>query len=173
MSCLAQARALLETVTPLRADCGELCGKACCASLQGETTGMLLFPGEEALYADKPGWRVLEHRLVVCPGRCLREERPLSCRLFPLLPLLRESGVRVAMDARARAVCPLYAQGVHALSEDLIEAMRHAGQLLAEDSETRDFLMRLTREQDELRALQRQFREGGRNGGRKERSSDV
>ena len=42
------ARNLLETLTPLKTDCGRLCQGACC---QGdEQTGMLLFPGEEAFY---------------------------------------------------------------------------------------------------------------------------
>ena len=41
------ARALLSNLTPLKSDCGRLCGGACC---QGDdATGMLLFPGEEAL----------------------------------------------------------------------------------------------------------------------------
>ena len=42
-----QARALLETLTPLKRDCGRLCGARCCRSLEGEETGMVLFPGEE------------------------------------------------------------------------------------------------------------------------------
>ena len=46
---LFAARKILEEVTPLKADCGRVCGAACCASLEGEETGMLLFPGEEAL----------------------------------------------------------------------------------------------------------------------------
>ncbi len=50
---LFAARSLLEEVTPLKSDCGRICGAACCASLEGEETGMLLFPGEEALYRGK------------------------------------------------------------------------------------------------------------------------
>ena len=42
-----EARALLENLTPLRTDCGKVCGSACCKSLDAEETGMLLFPGEE------------------------------------------------------------------------------------------------------------------------------
>ena len=89
---LTAARALLSDVTPLKSDCGRLCGGACCQPSTEETQGMLLFPGEEALYAGLDGYRVLdcaEGKLLVCAGRCRREERPLSCRIFPLLPLLR------------------------------------------------------------------------------------
>ena len=53
---LARARALLENVTPLHADCGLSCGHACSRSLEGELSGMLLFPGEEAYYADLPDY---------------------------------------------------------------------------------------------------------------------
>ena len=159
-SCVDQARELLRDITPLRMDCGLVCGGACCRSLPGEQTGMLLFPGEEAHYQDKPGYTILRAptgSLLVCRGSCDRADRPLSCRLFPLLPVLREDGVRVAMDARARAACPLAAQGVRGLSEEFVEVVRGAGQLLARDGTQRAFLLRLTREQDDLRALQKRF----------------
>lgn len=124
---------------------------------------MLLFPGEEAYYLGKRGYDLLEiGPLLVCSGSCDRADRPLSCRMFPLLPVLREDGVRVAMDARAWAACPLASQGVHGLSGAFVEAVRQAGQILAKDKTQRDFLQRLTREQDELRALQKHF---GRKGG--------
>lgn len=157
---LDRARELLRDVTPLSMDCGRVCGGACCESLPGERTGMLLFPGEEAYYESRAEYQVLETEtgpLLICAGRCRREERPLSCRLFPLLPVLRAEGVRVAMDARARAACLLAAQGVRGLSEAFVEAVRQAGQALAEDEGQRAFLTRLTREQDELRALQKRF----------------
>ena len=121
---------------------------------------MLLFPGEEGYYADRPGYELLGTEtgpLLMCAGACDRAERPLSCRLFPLLPVLRAEGVKVAMDARARAACPLSAQGVRGLSEAFVEAVRRAGQILCEDEAQRAFLLRLTEEQDELRALQKRF----------------
>ena len=49
LSAVLAARELLSTLTPLKTDCGALCSHACCAG--DETTGMLLFPGEEALCA--------------------------------------------------------------------------------------------------------------------------
>ena len=157
---LVEARELLKDITPLRMDCGQVCGGACCRSLDGERTGMLLFPGEDAFYRGRPGYEVLETEtgpLLVCDGTCERAERPLSCRLFPVLPVVRAEGVKVAMDARARAACPLAGQGVRGLSEAFVEAVRQVGQALMEDAEQGEFLRRLTREQDELRALQKRF----------------
>lgn len=158
---VAKARALFDDLTPLRTDCGLTCGGACCQSLPGEETGMLLFPGEEAYYEGRDGYRMAETAqgtLLTCSGRCGRADRPLSCRLFPLLPLLRPDGVKVATDLRARAVCPLARQGKDALLPEFVQAVRQAGQLLAADEGQQPFLARLTREQDELKALRKQFR---------------
>ncbi len=158
MSALTEARALFSGTTPLETDCGRLCGAACCRSLPGEETGMLLFPGEEALVRGFPGFRVIETAAgpaLVCGGACDRETRPLSCRIFPLLPLLRPEGVKVAVDARARAVCPI--SRLSACREDFVEAVRRAGQLLCADPDQRAFLEELTRQHDELRALQKRF----------------
>lgn len=160
---LAQCRMLLADVTPLKVDCGGVCGGACCRSLEGDETGMLLFPGEDAYYAGLAGYTVKSSALgplLVCSGRCERADRPLSCRLFPLLPVLRSDGVKVAVDLRARAVCPLAMQGRRAMRTDMIEAVRAVGQLLAQDPEQRPFLIRLTAQQDDMKALLSTF--GGR-----------
>ena len=158
---LKEARELLETVTPLKRDCGRLCGARCCATLEGEETGMLLFAGEEALYAGKPGWKLRETErgmLAVCPGTCAREERPLSCRIFPLMPEAGADGsIRVRMDERARAVCPLSWQVLSALDPAFIEAVREAGERLKADPGTAETLERLEREQEELRGIRREW----------------
>ena len=52
---LARARAILEDVTPLKTDCGLTCTGACCRPMEGEMTGMLLFPGEESYYESREG----------------------------------------------------------------------------------------------------------------------
>ena len=151
---------LLEGIPPLREDCGRLCTAACCRSLPGEETGMLLFPGEEETCRSLPGFRLkptAQGTLALCPGTCDRSTRPLACRMFPLIPLLRGERVRVAADARARAVCPLARQGVRACLPEFVEAVRACGELLAEDPEGREILREMTRRQDDLTALQRQF----------------
>ena len=161
MDVLWTARGILEDVTPLKRDCGRVCGARCCRSLDGEETGMLLFPGEEEYYADKAGWTIRETamgRMVVCPGRCDRAERPLACRLFPAMPEeTAEGGCRVRMDERARAVCPLARQGTTGLAPEFTEAVRKAGLALMADGETAEALRALGREQEEMRELRRQF----------------
>ena len=158
---VSAAREKLNNVTPLKKDCGRICGARCCRSLDGEETGMLLFPGEADAYADRAGWEIrktVKGEMVLCPGTCSREERPLSCRLFPLLPLIGEDGkIRVIMDGRARAVCPLARQGKDALDPAFIDAVREAGELLSRQEEQAVFLDMLEEEQEELKALRRQF----------------
>ena len=153
---LKNARERLGEITPLKTDCGKVCGARCCRSLESEETGMLLFPGEEEAYSGKPGWKLLETpagTLAVCPGACERSERPLACRIFPLLPVLRDGTVKAAADQRAKTVCPLLRQGIRGMDPAFTDAVREAGRMLAEDPEQRRFLETLTEEQDELKML--------------------
>ena len=157
---LFSAREKLNHVTPLKRDCGRVCGARCCRSCEGEETGTLLFPGEERLYRDHEGWRILDTasgKLIICPGVCDRPERPLACRFFPLLPVIRDGRIRAATDQRAKAVCPLARQGKSALDPAFIEAVREAGKLLAQSEEQALFLDVLEAEQEELKELRRQF----------------
>ena len=159
---VSAAREILNQVTPLKRDCGRVCGARCCRSLEGDETGMLLFPGETEAYAGKPGWKIrktAQGDLLLCSGSCDREERPLSCRLFPLLPLIGDSGkIRVVTDQRARAVCPLAGQGKNAMDPAFVDAVRRAGEVLAAEDEQAVFLDMLEEEQEELKALRKQFR---------------
>ena len=158
---LVRARAILEDLTPLKTDCGLLCQGLCCRPMEGEMTGMLLFPGEDAYYEGREGYRMTQTEqgtLLICSGRCNRADRPLSCRLMPLIPLLREDGIKTATDHRAKTVCPLAHQGKDALDPDFVAAVRQVGRILAEDEAQRAFLATLTRQQDELKALRNQFR---------------
>ena len=120
---------------------------------------MLLFPGEKEAYTGKEGWTVRETAMgpmAVCSGHCDRDERPLACRLFPLLPVIREDGeVRAVTDLRAKAVCLLARQGKSALDPAFTEAVREAGSLLAADEEQAAFLKKLTKEQEELKRLRK------------------
>lgn len=153
------AREKLKSLTPLKRDCGRICGAACCRSHEGEETGMLLFPGEEDLYTEKPGWTIRETAMgpmAICPGRCERDERPLACRLFPMLPAVTEDGeVRASVDLRAKAVCPLARQGRTAMDPAFAEAVREAGIILAGEREQAAFLKRVQEEQEELKRLRK------------------
>ena len=145
------ARKKLNTLTPLKTDCGRLCQGACCRG--DEATGMLLFPGEEALYEGCAFARVVPTdfslggtpaQLLVCDGRCDRKNRPLACRLFPLFLKFREDQTPVLrMDARARAVCPLTDYGMKALDPAFRQAARRAYDLLLEDETCAKYLKAL------------------------------
>jgi len=143
------AYARLSRVTPLVSDCGELCGKSCCKGLDGKA-GMYLFPGEEALLSPDWDWLTLEWHLVserefcpswegriervgfvICRGVCPREQRPLACRLFPLVP---EPTLDVALDSDAALMCPIarYAR-IEEIDAGFVQACREVYGLLAQD----------------------------------------
>ena len=161
---IRKCRELLAQSTPLKNDCGRLCSANCCRSLDAEETGMLLFPGEDAFYSGMSEWKILRNQdraVLVCSGTCDRRIRPLSCRLFPLLPILDADGnVKVRMDPQARHVCPLYASGVHGVCPEFVETVKECGELLAQNPQTRCFLEERTREYQEMICLRREFLKG-------------
>lgn len=142
----------LGNLTPLRADCGTLCGGACC---KGDDTsiGMRLFPYEETTLPVK----VTEDgvRLVVCNGDCNREERPLSCRIFPFFPTVDDRGrVYVEPDFRGARLCPM----IEHMDEILFDkrffgAVRKVGKILAKNKECLAFLQENTEEIDTYKAF--------------------
>ena len=71
LEAVMRARELLQTLTPLRRDCGGVCGAACCAPDEDGQGGMLLFPGEEALYQPLPAGFSLRQDGGVLPGMLL------------------------------------------------------------------------------------------------------
>ena len=157
---LLRARRLLNGVTPLKTDCGRCCGAACCQESEEEQIGMLLFPGEEELYLGREDYTVIplpRGNLLICGGTCDREERPLSCRIFPLLPVIRGDEVKTVTDLRAKGVCPLARQGKSALDPEFVHRVQEVGELLAKDDIQKHFLEELTAEQDELRELKNRF----------------
>jgi hypothetical protein len=112
-----QLYARFDSVTPLKGvDCGRLCGAACCESEGDEAAGMYLFPGEAALFKGKKGFSIVLSdfeaegkavKLLICERACDRRDRPLACRVFPLIPRAAEGGFEIVVDPRARALCPL------------------------------------------------------------------
>ncbi len=144
-----RARALLQHITPLKSDCGRVCGAACCAPDEDGQGGMLLFPGEEALYSVLPEGFALSRddsvlpgmTLLTCSGRCDRNDRPLACRLFPLTPVIKEEGrIALRMDPRAFSCCPLAENGPRALDPAFIDAAREAARVLCQSDENKAYL---------------------------------
>ena len=111
---------LFDKATPIPADCGRLCGAACC---KGEDCGMYLFPGEERVFKLlRPDWAKIERSdffyefegkkknvpILFCRGSCDRYQRPLACRIFPLTPYIKNgASPEIIKDPRAMAMCPL------------------------------------------------------------------
>ncbi len=107
---------MLEEVTPLPADCGAACDKACCDG--DEDTGMYLFPYEEQmlkhakfLKIEKSDFEYAKGKfasIALCTPPCDRTLRPLACRIFPLFPYITVEGeLKIIMDPRGNAMCPL------------------------------------------------------------------
>ena len=151
-----RARALLEQVTPLTTDCGQVCSGRCCRP-SADSVGMLLFPGEEEyLVHGEFALTPTDHgTLLTCNGTCDRTLRPLACRIFPLFPYVTPEGrVKAVYDPRAYRVCPLVQQCAHVpLSRDFVRAVRRAGRILMEDPACAAFLRENSREIDELERL--------------------
>ena len=145
-----KAKRIIGDKTPLKKDCGLLCGKACC---KGDSeTGMLLFPFEKTSLPviEKDGLR-----LCVCNGSCSREERPLSCMIFPFFPYLTDEGrIRVIPDIRGSSLCPIVRNFAQTkLDRRFLRRVKEVGRLLKEDNECRAFLEGISRETDVYLAL--------------------
>ena len=141
---LLSAYAAIGDLTPMRQDCGALCGAACCQPDEDGQGGVHLFPGEAELLSDC-GWGRIQPAglapMLVCVAPCDRERRPLGCRIFPLTPVRGKNGRwTVRMDARARAMCPLVRSGIGGLDPDFVRAARNALRIIAADPEGDAFL---------------------------------
>lgn len=152
---------MLDDITPLEVDCGGLCDGACCA-VTDDITGMYLFPGEEVMYKPLPSWTEIhdtdftydggkEVNLITCPGTCDRKLRPLSCRIFPLVPYVKHGEkMKIVMDVRGRGMCPLAtAMKITDLSPDFVDAVTRVMKLCMLVRETREFLYALSDSLDE------------------------
>ncbi len=145
-----KANKIIGEKTPLKKDCGIVCGTACCKG--DENTGMLLFPFEETTLAVKEKDGV---RLAVCEGHCRREDRPLSCRIFPFFPYVTAEGkIKVIPDIRGASVCPLVRQ-FKAVKFDrgFLWRVKKVGRLLYADEACREFLIDISRETDTVISL--------------------
>ncbi len=144
---IARAKAVLLPYTPLNADCGLVCGKACCKG--DKETGMLLFPGEDTVFPVKEN---NGSHLCVCDGKCDRSERPLSCIIFPFFPYMNEDGkIKAKEDIRGINICPLISHKDEVIfSRIFLRRVARAGRILARDEECRRFLWETSREMDAL-----------------------
>lgn len=170
LKALRQARAELETLTPLKINCGKFCGGACCEPDETGENGMLLFPFEEELYKEPIegfAYHMVDDdtlfkggKRFVCEGSCPREHRPLACRLFPLRIRLEtdetgdETHAVAELDPRAWCVCPLLERGgLRGMSGEFVAAVERAGDILAQNVYMLEALHNEQRLLDEMRQL--------------------
>lgn len=136
---------IIGDLTPLKSDCGVICGGACCKG--DKNTGMRLFPHEESLLDVTEKENV---RLAVCKGKCDRNHRPLACRIFPFFPTIDEKGrVFVELDYRATRLCPMVEHYEEIIFDrKFLKAVRKVGKILVKDHECKEFLYDSTKEID-------------------------
>ena len=143
----------LQEITPLRqADCGELCGKACCGGR--ESVGMELVPGEELLMKGIDGFQVVSdggRNILLCGGICHRDKRPFACRIFPLVPIWEECRFQVVFDPGSASMCPL--QGQDDYLGDFRMAVSEAVGLLSSDTEIHHWFLEKSAFLSEMREL--------------------
>ena len=149
---------LLRNETPLKDDCGKICNGKCCKG--DDNTGMILFPGEENLIDENIEIKVAEngYKIAVCNGGCDRNKRPLSCRIYPLFPLVEtEDGkeiVKTIIDLRAD--CPL-ASGEYKFNKAFLRKVKRVGKYLLLNDETKAKYLELSDEINDLLALFEKF----------------
>ncbi len=142
---LRKAYRLLEDTTPLHTDCGALCEGACCKG--SDEDGMWLFPGEKELLKDTAfKYPDGSADIVVCGGSCIRKQRPLSCRIFPLFPIVRtwsRTGAVKAdavFDIRALRICPLAKEDSECIDPSFRHRVKLMTRVLCHDKEMRSFI---------------------------------
>ena len=158
---------ILNKSTPLRFDCGKLCRGVCCQNLAddieaGENSGMYLFPGEEIMLQKAVFLDVIpvhfkfntstQILLATCNGMCVRNLRPLACRIFPLTPYLTQKDILVIrIDPRAIPICPLAEALDHSkLHPDFVEKVRKVFRMLITDPQIKSYIAGLSRLIDEF-----------------------
>lgn len=148
-----KAYAILANVTPIPADCGMLCSSRCCKGDNNQ--GMILFPGEAeflGISAQKRTMGDTEVDFFVCDGTCNRARRPLSCRIFPFAPYLKDGELSVIPDPRARFLCPLLEEeALPFVQKEFITAIKTAFTLLCEDASIRGMLIQYSAMLDEYK----------------------
>ncbi len=136
-----RAYAQLDELTPIQADCGELCNKRCCKG--NDEDGMILFPFEKDFltsqrflaFSQKEGFDT-----AVCKGRCKREWRPMACRIYPFVPVFNGDIIEIQPDPRATYVCPLVLHGSEYIDPKFIQSVTEAFTILKKISGFSEFM---------------------------------
>lgn len=157
---------ILEQATPLKEDCGQLCGEVCCKQ-SDENLGMYLLPGEVAMFHGQEDWLVWEEQnpeyydfppswdktvyFIRCIKACPWEKRPIQCRTFPLAPHLTKKGelILIRETIPLPYQCPLITNKVP-LEEKFIRGVFKAWSKLIQDPQIYDLVEYDSRLRQEL-----------------------
>lgn len=147
-----KAYRMLEKSTPLKFDCGLICNRKCCSG--DNNAGMWLFSGEELVLDNYDKFLTIRNEKVlntdvlfaVCNGSCDRKLRPLSCRIFPLVPYLDgDDRLTIIEDPRARYICPLLMDSFEIKVEKMFkQKVTKVFQLLIRDNDIRNHIRMLS-----------------------------
>ncbi len=143
---IKKAYEFFERVTPLYYDCGKICGAKCCGG--SDKDGMLLFPGEETFFENNSEFSVYyeakyDCMAVRCKGICSRNERPLSCRIFPFFLYNNSGKISVAPDIRAIDFCPILINKEE-VDKKFLRTLRVVAKLFEQDTDICSFLKKIT-----------------------------
>lgn len=147
-----KAYRMLESSTPLKFDCGTLCNKKCCSG--DKNTGMHFYPGEEIIFKGNQDFlnirkEIFDNREIffaVCQGKCDRSFRPLSYRIYPLIPYIDQNDrIHIIEDPRAKYTCPLlFNFDEIEMDRSFIRKIKKVFQLLAQDTEIKAYIVSLS-----------------------------
>ncbi|MDO4488446.1 MAG: hypothetical protein Q4B67_05115 [Eubacteriales bacterium] len=160
---------LLDTVNPLKTDCGLQCNAACCRQdASEEEMGIYLLPGEASIHDKSNPWLTWSEEdpeesgfpeswtepvdFVCChgPETCNRKMRPIQCRTYPLTPHLTEDGKLYMLinDMELPYECPLV-KNFDRIEPEFIEVSLKAWKELIKDKRVYDLVYEDSRIRDE------------------------
>ena len=148
------AYGFLKYEVPLKFDCGKMCKRRCCTE---KDKGMMLFPGEEKLFNDNEDFKIItdinKRKILFCNGKCNRQKRPLSCRMYPLFTYtyLEENIVKqkVIYDLRGTNRCGIIDMNLK-IRKKFFYAVKKAGKVLTRDKESLKMLLEISEEIDDI-----------------------
>lgn len=148
---------ITKDITPLKTDCGQLCGSICCRTDEKNSLGIYLFPGEECMFNGDEEWIQWEicdrdeqffppswpQKLyfIKCTSFCQREKRPLACRFFPLTPHFNNQNnfclIYETLDLPYS--CPLISKKIP-LQEEFIKTVAGCWEIMLKDYRLEDIV---------------------------------
>lgn len=159
---------LFDSTTPLKGDCGKLCSGACFLDSEDEKCGMFIFPYEECMLEDLPFGEIEQSNceysdcktadIFFCNSPCTRNMRPLSCRIFPLTPYVKDGKIILKMNTAAKKMCPIAKNmDLSDLDPDFVLNVRKTINRILKIKDGDDFIQMLSDIEDQYLSLSEKF----------------